>query len=523
VQRLFSVIVVSAVEATLFCGVATAQSGSSISVKSQGSKQHPVPSGRVALEPELQVIVDATAAVPPEFGADVLIQASTLLQKTDRGNRTSLLTKAFYLAGSAEDRVKRMATYGPIDSRTGSLGRAFDLNLDTLSLQARVVSEELALDPSKARALAKQIQFPSLDTVECTDPLSYDLRFFYETAASVARAGFTPKERARGDINAFLMPYISQLQSHAQVGPAAQLLVAADLPVSELAELLGPFTQSLSQLTGDPRSFEIRTNRGSVEEMARLVKVLDAKGNTTFGLLKAERQYLVSNFDGLHCGEMDQATGSKDPLPQQIKDFNQYFHSALQTYQISPIAKDDLKDARVGVKAQSFTYWETADSHRLLMEVKALRFGNGKLQLTDAAKATPDWSTKLVDYLTDLESWKGDSEATSADYFDEKSILYMALIEIIPKGPSRSKVVDSYVRFLEQTSIQTTSRIEWFRPVADLLSRASPADKGEEVIQALVNSRDPTLSLYGRLARWRVQHSQPGDSFPRAHTNNDRN
>jgi hypothetical protein len=73
------------------------------------------------------------------------------------------------------------------------------------------------------------------------------------------------------------------------------------------------------------------------------------------------------------------------------------------------------------------------------------------------------------------------------------------LIALIPNGPERSKVIDSFVEFLEQNSEQTRTRVEWLLMVNRLLSGAAAADDRKEVMQAFLNSRDSALSVYAHL------------------------
>jgi hypothetical protein len=229
--------------------------------------------------------------------------------------------------------------------------------------------------------------------------------------------------------------------------------------------------------------------------------MLDRKGLESIALLKALRQYLVSNFGNIRCAETVGEEAKKDSLPKAVKTFNQQFRAALQRAQIPLIREDELKVARIGSKFEDRGFWQSAASNRLLTDVKRLRFGEGEEPLTAAAKSTSDWSAQLTDFLTELEAWSPDGE-TAADYFVQKSILYEGLIDVIPNGPDRSKAIDSFVGFLEQNAVQTTSPIEWFLPVNQLLSGARAVDDREEVIRAFLNSRDSVLNLYARLERW---------------------
>jgi hypothetical protein len=471
----------------------------------QNARQKPqVP--RAARDKELQALIDMATAVAPEFGADVLIRLSESSKVSDRTTKMELLNKAFYLAPGAEQPVKRSTYQFMPDTRSGSLALAYRIqDLDSLSLQSRVVSDMLQLDAKKARDLLGETQFPVLAPVGCSEPLTYDVALFYQTIGLTARDGFTAKEKLEGRRLAFLVPYVSSLQSHAQIRPATQLLLNADLSSTDLGQLANMFAAALSQLHGDERSFAV-TNMHSDEysvagSIASLIAVLDAKGISSVALLRSFREYLISNFNGERCGETADRTG-KSSLPEAVRYFNRQFRLDLQNAQISPIAGEDLRSARIGPKFTDTSFWQTPKAKQLFAAARELRFGIGEMRLTTEKKATPEWSSQLTDFLTELAAWDSDSEPAVVDYICEKNIIYGLLIDVVPSGAERSKVIEGFVEFLEQNSVQTASRLEWKVPVELLLSGRVAADNREEVIQAFLNSQDPALNLYARLERW---------------------
>jgi hypothetical protein len=490
---------------------ATAIGQSGVTAPPLGQLQDPKPqvqrSKEAQPDPELQAIIDGASAVAPEFGADVMIRLAESGKVPNRGAKLDLLANAFYFAANVEQSIKR-AGIPPFlsDTRSGHLAISFRLlNLDGLSLESRVVSDMLAFDSARARELLEQIRFPTLAPLSCEESLTYDPALFYETLGKVTRDGSTAKDKLKGRRVDLIMPYVSTLQSHAQVRPAARLLVSADLTPAEFAQLSDLFAGALSQLRGDERSFAAAA-RGSGEynvatSVGNVITALDKKGLSSIALLKALRQYLVSNFNDLRCAETAVEEAKKDTLPETVTIFNREFRVAMQRAQIPPIRQEELNGAHIGPKFEDRKFWQSPASEQLLRNAQRLRFGDGQEPLTAAAKSTSAWSAQLTDFLTELEAWIPDGE-TAADYFVQKSILYEGLVDLIPTGPDRSKVIDSFVGFLEQNAVQTTTPIEWFLPVDHLLSGARAADDRDEVIHAFLNSRDSVLSLYARLERW---------------------
>ena len=469
---------------------------------------HPVTKG-IAHDRELQAISDMATVVAPEFGADILIRVSESTKTRNRQTKIRLLKKAFYLANSAEQPIKRTTSVFLPDTRSGYLALAFRLeNLDTISLQSRVVDDLLKLDTKLARDLLEQIRLPVLSPVDCGEPLTYDVNLLYEVLGSVSRDGFTGKEKSEGRQVALLKPYLYPLQSHAQIGPATKLLLNAGLSYADLSRTANMLAESLLELGGDERSFaatNMRTDANSTPgAIATLIEALNAKQINSFALLGAFREYLVSNFGGSRCGEM----ANRSSLPEAVQFFNDRFLLVSQWGQITPIKAEELKAARIGPKFADVTFWQSPQSKQLFEGAKGLLFGDSRARLTTQQRTTPNWSSRLLEFLNQLSAWKSDSEASLVDFFCEKSLLYTLLINVVPNGPERSKAISDFVEFLEQNSEPPINRLEWILQVDRLLSGTVGAGDRGEVMQTFVNSRDPALSVYGRLERWDPRNLQ---------------
>src|SRR5882762_862119 len=112
----------------LLPGTAIAQSG--VSGPPSGQLRDPKPQvqrGKEAQpDPELQAIIDGASAVAPEFAADVMIRLAESGKVPSRAAKLDLLTRAFYLAATVEQPIKR-AGIPPFlsDTRSGHLAISF--------------------------------------------------------------------------------------------------------------------------------------------------------------------------------------------------------------------------------------------------------------------------------------------------------------------------------------------------------------------------------------------------------------
>src|SRR5438552_14813675 len=108
-----------------------------------------------------QKIVELSHSVAPEFASDALLRIVESGKITDRESRIALLEEAFRLAAAAKFSVRMRGVEGTtIDTRSGFLSQAYNLQLDTISLQSRAVIGMLALDRMRGRELFRDMHRP---------------------------------------------------------------------------------------------------------------------------------------------------------------------------------------------------------------------------------------------------------------------------------------------------------------------------------------------------------------------------
>jgi hypothetical protein len=460
------------------------------------------PSKDRKVNPELESIVDLAIGVPPEFGADSLLRLVEAGKIEDPALKLSLAEKAFYLSESAQQPVKFAAMPGAlVDTRSGYLAGAFGLNLDKLSLQSRAVVDVLPLDRVKAEKLFEQIRFPTLKPLGCEEALIYEPSSYYLALARVLEGRFATRENGERQISALLQPAVAQISSHTQVSPVAKTLMSVNLTSEQLLDMTTFLASSLDKLQGDERSFTVgATKYGEFGALAQLVSKLDGAGLPSANLVQVLRQYVIRNLQNTRCVDAGQA--QKTPLPRAAVDFNETFEAALVSASLHPIGSNDLPYYTLGSPPQLQPYWQSSPAKELLAGIKKLRFGTAETPLPMSERQTNGWKTELNDFLAVLESWKPTNREDAEDFFHEKCVLYVGLVDLIPPGPDQLNVIRSYVTFLELNSIEGTNPIEWYWHVENLLKRL-PADRNSrtraQVLEAFRNSRDLTLNLCARV------------------------
>ena len=97
-----------------------------------------------------------------------------------------------------------------------------------------------------------------------------------------------------------------------------------------------------------------------------------------------------------------------------------------------------------------------------------------------------------------MADWTAAQEKSEADYYHEKCIVYEALVELIPPGAQRDKMVQAYVDFVGNSSLQQQSPVEWFMHAHSMLERVRNTANGEpaKLLEAFERSGNPVLALY---------------------------
>jgi hypothetical protein len=456
---------------------------------------------------EVRLLVDDARSAPAEFAADALLRLAQSGKIPEPEQQRELIEEAFRLAAHAQFPLPRKYLgYFHVDTRTGYLRMAHDLKLDRLSLQCRAVRAMLAVDRRKARELFGEMPRLDIPALTCADTLIPDAADFYETLLAVAQGTFSPDEVRRQETVFFLATHLGGITSPLQVGPAAK--VAADFKASppQREILVSAFAGALKKISGDDRAF---THAAHVATGGRAVSQLRekclAEGVATEWLLEAFRGYLVTHFGGSRCADNVRRERKSSGLPDPVQAFNDRL-AALRAgaKKIPPIAAEEIAPTRVEGEGVFDEYWKSPQARGLLIKIKALRFGHdqksGGQPLTPEERGTVEWREQAAQFLNALAAWESGHEKSEADFFHQKAVLFSGLIELIPPGDLRDRVLHSFLDFLRQNRMQRESRVEWFFHARQLMQVRGKDDR-PKVIEAMGNSGDPVLQLYAALER----------------------
>ncbi len=449
---------------------------------------------RAKLPPELEPVFGLAMAAPPEFAAGALLRITPRV--LDRALRRELIEMAFHLAGKAQNPV-RLASFPGIEPETRSsyLSNALALKLDTLSLQARSVQEMLRIDPARARELFSEIAAPRIAAATCEQSLLPDISPYYESLAAVTQGTFSEKERAKSEHLAFATAVLSRVSALAELAPAAHAVATIEWPRQYLEIAVGSLSGRLESVGPDSRSFLYfsKSIDSSVELLIRRAKQL---GIASDPLAQTYRKFLVTQFRGPHCADSGQPAGRIVQMGQPTDLFGDAIRGELPA-----IANEEMTPESIEGTMKLDRFWQSGEAERMYTECLKLRQGSDGSALSEPVRRSREWSRQMTDFLNTLANWSTNGEASEADFYHQKAVLYEALLELAPAGEMNESVIQSFIGFLKSSNVQRHNGVEWFWHARSTVDRVRPShpDQAAKIMAAYRSSGNIVLMLEAML------------------------
>jgi hypothetical protein len=108
----------------------------------------------------------------------------------------------------------------------------------------------------------------------------------------------------------------------------------------------------------------------------------------------------------------------------------------------------------------------------------------------------------LSEFVSELASWNAADEKSEEDYFHQKSVIYYALLKIIPADDQYDGVMDEALRdfatLLSTSPLQKEKPAEWYLHAKILLNRVNTAQPRErdKLTNLIYSSQSTVLHLY---------------------------
>lgn len=467
---------------------------------------------------DLQSLVDRVPLAPPELAADILIRIATSGRVTDKTWKIEMLEDAFQLAGHATYPIRIVGAVpqaNVTDSDIGVLWAALDEKLDALALRCRIAHIMLELDKKRALEMFAEVSL-RIPQLSCADPITYSPEIYYSTMRDVLEQALGDREWREGKAFIVLEGNVRQMTSPSQLYPVLKMLTALRrLDPDQFRDLIVAYSSTLKTLNADSRSFAAATNASLMQELIGFARDLPQRQISPYPIIDAFRTYLVRHMSSPRCTEDDGSKENDSQLSKIIKSFNDNLQPLVAD--LAAITPDEVKPTKVEGSAKVYEFWQKPGTRKLLADLKALRFGTEEQQainnqkpsrpdgreqfLTVEQRQDPEWEAQALDFLNEVEKWKGEHDETQSNYFDQVCFIYIPLVELMPPGALRDKVLASYIRFLGSSPIQKINPPEWYLEVNRLLNLqdAGPEDQAR-IRREILDGGDDVMRLYAEVA-----------------------
>ena len=295
-----------------------------------GSTSSPTPvdaskTGAITKRP-LENLILLSQSASAEVQADLLLTIASANLISDKKRRIELLNEAFQAASRVEEPVRKKSWATLVDTRSGFEQRAFDLQLDRLSIESRAISALIPLDSSRAREMFQRVVLPKIQPLDCKDSLVPDFTAYYAMVVAIAENCFTADEiKAQAHLQ-FLTDQIEAMRSVSQTTAALKAVAGAKLSDEELSRVVLSLAKAFGQVSEDPRSFAFAVQReGLISVAERFLSMLNKRGIPAESLSTKVRDLLLRNMKGEVCADAGWLKQQAAALPPEIGNINVHF------------------------------------------------------------------------------------------------------------------------------------------------------------------------------------------------------
>jgi len=442
-------------------------------------------------------IVSALARkAPPEFAADAMIRLASS-EKLDPRTRVKLLAEAFRRAAAAQHPIKLRASITRTGGTGGFLERAYQQDLDALSLRLRAVQQLLPLDSAKATKLFLSMARPAVPPVRCEEIVVYDVGRYYEALGAIAKIGHR-------DVAKLVKSRVGGIASPAQIAPVARLLQQAELKDADFEAFTLSLASSLREISGDDRSFTYYAT-ATGPAILDLVEELKRRHLSPLPLVEAYRLYLVHHLTGDRCADDHLINNGPMTLnlttgrPSEVLGWGAsvFFAEKLLMPPLKPLSEQETTPHSLDGLADGAHSRQDAQCQNVNQLTRELAFGPDEQPLLESEHNTDAWRAKLQATLAALDAWRpGNGQAD--DVFREKTWVYNNLYAM-SLGTNRESVMRSWLNCLKQSRATVSDRTQWFLPVNALIGRVA-LDSGNTKLAGILRAQDdPVIALYVQL------------------------
>lgn len=404
-------------------------------------------------------MVATARSAPPEIFADSMVRLVEGGRIPSIEWQKILLQEAFTAAQQAHEPVRLIAVAGlASDTRASFRAKAGDLQLDALSLEARVLKTLLTVDRAAARQMFESLPHVQAQATACEDPLTPDAGAYYEAAGAVAQSAFSAEEKQHSAHVQFLIATLAGATTPAEISGFVHALGEVEINRAEMEMAASALEAKLDAIPVNYRSFALK-----LDDLASGLDFFAARargqGVSTTALGAAFRRFVVTQMTGPRCQEEYDQVAS--------------FASAMWVKSLgdlAPLSKDEMKPSSRGDRFEAKSYFDTDRAKELAESLNRLRFPPEGKPFSAEQRSTGAWRVLFSDFLRDYQAWS--PTGTDIDILHQRLTVLRWLLELTPSGDDRNRVLRLGIDALKAGGADKQSPAEWFWQAKSILSAA---------------------------------------------------
>ncbi|HWR13596.1 MAG TPA: hypothetical protein VN577_02115 [Terriglobales bacterium] len=436
-----------------------------------------------------QLLLDADS-LPIEYRADIQLDVLESNPNIPAKIASSTLERLYQDARTAQYPFKLADITGDHFSRSRKLEQALTLSLDTLSIQARVITIMFRVNPARARQMLQDLRI-DVPSTGCESPTIPDIWPFYYIAAKVRTDASRKLMEIRAASN-LIDNQIATTTSSVQLAPLAILIFDTVKDPDELRRLTSLYSQKLRDMVATDRELGFIENASvaadpKLQRRLRLVQTRTTLSNAiaslaarspadgTTELLNAYRAFLIGSGGQPACADI---TSDRNKIAATFNQLLSRFPS--QANAVRAIGPEELRSKSSGKSAVVELIPNAAELSR------GATYKLSELQRANAYPASEDgnplafdgWESDVNEALSHIGAAHEDSTCSACSFYQKQELL-MVLFDLTPNGATRERVLDYLLAFMSQTSLRQDSRVEWlykFKLLLNLSRTASAED-----------------------------------------------
>lgn len=451
-----------------------------------------------SVPPDIAIFLNQARLLPAEFYVDLLVRVVESKKINNKEANIDLLKEAFEKINQVQLKTKkRIFKSINIDTRAGYLEKAYDLNLDMISLKCRIINSLLTIDKNSAKQLFSEISLtPYIKEVStCEDVAVYDLTTYYETAKKIAEQCFTNNEIKEGFKTNFVQNQISNIVSVTQLSHTVKLIESFNWSLLDLQNLLGRYTEQITRLEPNYRDFiGSESLYKTTQSIHNLALYFEKNKVSSKYLTQAYKECIIKNLSEKICPD---GNVKEKLIPQLV------FRANMRLFVQDPILIEELElEEDSSIKESS--YFSSKKSKFILNEMQKLqadiqkKFSSKDNQPEETSLKQIDLDDYYSKILEKVRDWKVDDEQGEEDYLHQKAIVYQELIQIAQTKIVQKDLLYEYLLFLRDFKLDNINRPEWLIHLNFVLRMAKNSDDELRTvsIKLLQNSQMDVAQLY---------------------------